>query len=110
LQGGSEGFGKAWVRVFAEFEIVQSKTATPNVFGKVAHGAEEQHDACFMTPNLGGLMCHFGHPKRIVFWVSTFKEGAIPIQLIAEHDTECAHALVFIGCGLRASRRQRSEQ
>jgi hypothetical protein len=88
--------------VFAEFEIVQCKPTIPNVCGKVAHGAEKQRNACFMAPNLGGLMRHFGHPEHIVLWVSAFKEGAIPIELIAEHDTECAHALVFIGCGLRA--------
>ncbi|OPZ12548.1 MAG: hypothetical protein BWZ07_01210 [Alphaproteobacteria bacterium ADurb.BinA280] len=56
----------------------------------MAHGREKGDDARRMRPDTRAFLVHFGHPYRILAGIKVVEDGAVMVQLIAEHKDEMA--------------------
>jgi hypothetical protein len=80
---GQSGHGGA-----TEFDVVHRHAKRAQLVAKVAHGREEQRDACRVAPHLCGFAGRFEHQHRVLRGIEAAERRAVVAELVAEHQHE----------------------
>jgi hypothetical protein len=91
-----EAFEKLFAEGVGVVEIVEATIDDALAFLRellfeVAHGRQEEGDAGFVGPDVGGLFGDFGHPNGVFIAVKTVERGRVIVQLIAQNDNKIPH-------------------